>query len=84
MKVVLGRAIYKAACSFLLLIVLTIGYEYITWLQYDPADYATGCADCNFYKMTKAERRELAVIAGQFHSFSPDLWPFNRPLQSSW
>jgi hypothetical protein len=38
MKIVLGRALFKAACCFLgvIVILLTIGFQYVTWLRYEP------------------------------------------------
>ena len=66
MKRIIIPAVFKAVCCFLILILLTIGFQYIIWLRFEP----------HYYMIEKA----LIVPA----HFTPDLWPFDRPIYSGW
>jgi hypothetical protein len=84
LKHVIISALLKTAASFLLLIALTITYEYVTWLQCDPGDYTSDCVGSGPYVGTKAERRAAALEVGLLKPFKPNLWPFSLEPHVGW
>ena len=79
MKVVIGKALFKATTSFLAIFVLVTVLQYITWHQtrQDIIVYID-------YPNAAAERYE---IHGNEDSFCPwflYFWPFDHPMRSDW
>jgi hypothetical protein len=74
MKVVLGRAIFKAACSFLVIFVLLTVLQYVAWCQ--PGQNIIVYID---YPSAAAERYEIHNSEDLFLPWFLYFWPFNHP-----
>ena len=79
MKVVLGRAIFKAACSFLVIFVLVTVLQYVVWCQ--PGQNIIVYVD---YPSATAERYEIHNSEDLFRPWFLYFWPFNRPMYPGW
>ena len=81
MKRVMASALFKAASTFLVMLVLLVGLQYMAWRQSSPVNNFIIYRD---YHGTTTERYAIIEALGLRQSFLQDLWPFNRPLKSGW
>ena len=94
MKRMVIPAVFKAVCCFLILILLTIGFQYIIWLRYEPQYRRNIINNAHLLpstspsltdiKQVREENRATEKALGIPTHFTPDLWPFNCPMYSDW
>jgi hypothetical protein len=94
MKRIIIPAVFKAVCCFLILILLTIGFQYIIWLRYEPHYRRNIINNAHLLpstspsltdiKQVREENRAPEKALGIPSHFTPDLWPFDRPMYSGW
>ena len=88
MKRVIMRALLKAAGCFLIITLLTIGFQYVIWLRYEPENRMNIIPNSTPETISRKQALEynhaIDKVLGIPDHFIPDLWPFNRPMMSVW
>jgi len=94
MRRVIISAVFKAVCCFLILILLTIGFQYIIWLRFEPHYrmniiknahlMPSSSPNLTDVKQLREQNRAMEKALGIPAYFTPDLWPFDRPIYSGW
>jgi hypothetical protein len=78
MKRVIVSAMFKAIGTFLAILVLLVGLQYMAWSQSKPVNNLIIYRD---YNGTVKERYAIVEALGLRRPFLQDLWFFNRPLK---
>ncbi len=81
MRHVMASALFKAASTFLAMLVLLIGLQYMAWRQSSPVNNLIIYRD---YRGVATERYAIIEALGLRRPFLQDLWPFNRTLKYGW
>ena len=94
MKRIVIPALFKAICCLLILILLTIGFQYIIWLRYERQYRMNIINNAHLMpstshnltdiKQLREENRATEKALGISAHFTPDLWSFDRPMYSGW
>jgi hypothetical protein len=86
LKQVIISAVFRALCRFMILILLTIGFQYYIWERYEP-EYRIDMIVTRLppsshpcitdRKQVQEYNREIDRELGIPSHFTPDLWPFS-------